>query len=150
MDSVPARLPAFERLLGAQGTRFFGGVEPAAADYFVFEGAGRADIVVFALVVGLAPALLSWGLVQFVGIPFSLIFGRLPSPQHKRRPFYLAFILFNLVALPVLGAITQTLSDAGRAPRRRRMKHFYAASGALGGLFVLLLMVEIIQRGMVA
>ena len=37
LDSVPARLPAFERLLGALGTPFFGGIEPAAADYFVFE-----------------------------------------------------------------------------------------------------------------
>jgi hypothetical protein len=42
-------------------------------------------------------------LVQFVGIPYSLIFGRLPSPNEKRRPFFLAFVLFNLVALPVVG-----------------------------------------------
>jgi UMF1 family MFS transporter len=42
-------------------------------------------------------------LVQFVGIPFSLIFGRLPSAKETRRPLYLAFILFNLVALPLVG-----------------------------------------------
>ena len=42
-------------------------------------------------------------LVQFVGIPFSLIFGRLPSPADGRRPVYLAFILFNLVVLPLVG-----------------------------------------------
>ncbi len=42
-------------------------------------------------------------LVQFVGIPYSLIFGRLPSSAEKRRAIYLAFILFNLVALPVVG-----------------------------------------------
>lgn len=42
-------------------------------------------------------------LVQFVGIPYSLIFGRLPSASNRRRPFFLAFILFNLVALPVVG-----------------------------------------------
>ena len=42
-------------------------------------------------------------LVQFVGIPYSLIFGRLPSKTEKRRPIFLAFILFNLVALPVVG-----------------------------------------------
>jgi UMF1 family MFS transporter len=42
-------------------------------------------------------------LVQFVGIPFSLIFGRLPSPGEKRRPFYLAFIIFNMIALPLVG-----------------------------------------------
>lgn len=44
-------------------------------------------------------------LVQFVGIPYSLIFGRLPSQSEKRRPVYLAFVLFNLIALPLLGII---------------------------------------------
>lgn len=41
--------------------------------------------------------------VQFAGIPFSLIFGRLPDARAKLRPFFLAFILFNLVALPLVG-----------------------------------------------
>ena len=44
-------------------------------------------------------------LVQFVGIPFSLIFGRLPDPKNNRRAFYLAFILFSLVALPLVGVM---------------------------------------------
>ena len=44
-------------------------------------------------------------LVQFVGIPFSVIFGWLPSAANNRRPLYLAFILFNLVALPVVGIV---------------------------------------------
>lgn len=44
-------------------------------------------------------------LVQFVGIPYSLIFGRLPAAGDRRRPVYLAFILFNLIALPVLGVL---------------------------------------------
>jgi MFS transporter, UMF1 family len=42
-------------------------------------------------------------LVQFVGIPYSLIFGRLPSPKDKWRPFYLAFVFYNMIALPILG-----------------------------------------------
>jgi UMF1 family MFS transporter len=42
-------------------------------------------------------------LVQFVGIPFSLIFGRLPDRKEPRRPLFLAFILYNLVALPLVG-----------------------------------------------
>jgi UMF1 family MFS transporter len=50
----------------------------------------------------LIPALL---LVQFVGIPYSLIFGRLPSGTHRRSPFFLAFILFNLIALPLSGIL---------------------------------------------
>jgi len=44
-------------------------------------------------------------LVQFVGIPFSLIFGRLPSRAEKRRPLFLAFIVFNLIALPLVGVV---------------------------------------------
>lgn len=44
-------------------------------------------------------------LVQFVGIPFSLVFGRLPSKEEKRRPIYLAFIIFNLIVLPLTGII---------------------------------------------
>jgi UMF1 family MFS transporter len=42
-------------------------------------------------------------LVQFVGIPFSLIFGSLPSKAEKRRPLFLAFTLCNVVLLPLLG-----------------------------------------------
>jgi len=45
-------------------------------------------------------------LVQFVGIPFSLIFGRLPTRQDSRRPFYLAFVLFNILFLPAVGIIS--------------------------------------------
>lgn len=44
-------------------------------------------------------------LVQFVGIPYSLIFGRLPDAKTKRRPSFLAFILFNVIALPALGLV---------------------------------------------
>ena len=44
-------------------------------------------------------------LVQFVGIPFSLIFGRISSSEEKRRPMFLAFIVFNLVALPAFALI---------------------------------------------
>jgi MFS transporter, UMF1 family len=42
-------------------------------------------------------------LVQFVGIPFSVAFGRIPSPTEPRRAFYLAFVLWNLVVLPIVG-----------------------------------------------
>ena len=44
-------------------------------------------------------------MVQFVGIPYSLIFGKLPSKTEKRRPFYLAFVLFNIIALPLAGIL---------------------------------------------
>jgi UMF1 family MFS transporter len=60
-------------------------------------------------------------MVQFVGIPYSLIFGRLPNPAEKRRPFFVAFVLFNLVALPVLGiggrlALPASLAGTPPAP----------------------------------
>jgi UMF1 family MFS transporter len=51
-------------------------------------------------------------LVQFVGIPFSLIFGRLPSSGEKRRPFYLAFVVFNMIALPLFGIAGKRLLSA--------------------------------------
>ncbi len=99
------------------------------------------------------------------------------SPIAPNRPVMLFFVLFmglgagaaaafalgqlrstfattgrleKALGLPVLGAISQALTDAGRAMRRKRMKYFYAASGALGGLFVILLTIEFVQRGMVA
>ena len=99
------------------------------------------------------------------------------SPVAPNRPLLLFFVLFmgigagcaaafavgqlrstfattgrleKAMGLPVLGAISQALTDTGRVLRRRRMKYFYAASGALGGLFVVLLTIEFIQRGMVA
>jgi len=51
-------------------------------------------------------------MVQFVGIPFSLIFGRLPSSNEKRRPFFMAFIVFNLIALPLVGVMGNSLLPA--------------------------------------
>jgi MFS-type transporter involved in bile tolerance (Atg22 family) len=42
-------------------------------------------------------------LVQFVGIPFSLIFGRLPNKDTRHRHIVMAFIVLNIVLLPVLG-----------------------------------------------
>ncbi len=54
---------------------------------------------------GLVELVLALLLVQFVGIPFSIIFGRLPSRHDKRAPFYLAFILLNAIALPILGIV---------------------------------------------
>ena len=58
--------------------------------------------------------------------------------------------LERATGLPVLGAISQNLTDGARALRRKRLKYFYSATAALGGLFVILLATEFIQRGMVA
>jgi polysaccharide chain length determinant protein (PEP-CTERM system associated) len=58
--------------------------------------------------------------------------------------------LERATGLPVLGAISQTLTDGARRLRVKRLKLWYGATAALGGLFVLLLAVEFVQRGMVA
>lgn len=58
-------------------------------------------------------------LVQFVGVPFTLIFGRLPSREDTRRHLYLAYMLFNLVMLPltaIIGANTLDIAITGNQP----------------------------------
>ena len=69
-------------------------------------------------------------LVQFVGVPFSLVFGRLPSRTEKRRPQYLAFILFNLVVMPVVGIIGARVisGEITGAP----LPPYQATAGAVG------------------
>ena len=58
--------------------------------------------------------------------------------------------LERAIGLPVLGAISHNLTEGARILRKKRLKYFYGAGAALGGLFVVLLAVEFIQRGMVA
>ena len=52
--------------------------------------------------------------------------------------------------LPVLGAITEILTDGQRAMRRKKLLWFVGGGGALAAVFAMLLVVEMIQRGMVA
>ena len=68
-------------------------------------------------------------LVQFVGIPFSLVFGRLPSANEPRRPLFLAFIVLNLIALPILGILGARYLPGD-------------LSSNLGAIFVLIIGVE--------
>jgi MFS transporter, UMF1 family len=42
-------------------------------------------------------------LVQFVGIPYSMVFGNLPTKSNKRQTVYVAFVVFNIIALPIMG-----------------------------------------------
>jgi polysaccharide chain length determinant protein (PEP-CTERM system associated) len=67
-----------------------------------------------------------------------------------KSTFATAGSLERALDLPVLGTISETVSESAKALRAKRMKLFYAASGSLGGLFVLLLGIEFLQRGMVA
>ena len=67
-----------------------------------------------------------------------------------RSTFATAGSLERALGLPVLGTISETLNQRARVLHAKRMKQFVAASASLGGLFVLLLGVEFLQRGMVA
>ena len=67
-----------------------------------------------------------------------------------RSGFHTTGRLERALGLPVLGAISHTMTDAARAFEAKRLRYFMAGGAALGGLFVLLLMAEVIQRSMVA
>jgi polysaccharide chain length determinant protein (PEP-CTERM system associated) len=82
------------------------------------------------------------GLGAGVGAAFAL--GQLKST------FATTAKLEKAIGLPVLGSVSRTLTEAGRGAHRRQLKIFVASLGALGGLFVLLMVVEFVQRGMVA
>jgi MFS-type transporter involved in bile tolerance (Atg22 family) len=66
---------------------------------------------------GATELILALLLVQFVGIPFALIFGRIPDPAEGRRRQFLAFVVFNLIALPVVGFIGARVLDADTVGR---------------------------------
>ena len=52
--------------------------------------------------------------------------------------------------LPVIGTVSHVLTDAGKVVRRKRMTYFAAGIAGLGALFVVLLGVEFVQRGLMA
>ena len=69
-------------------------------------------------------------LVQFVGIPFSLVFGKIPSAKESNRAVYLAFIVFNIIALPlggIIGARVLSADTVGAPPAE-----FATIGGAVG------------------
>ena len=80
---------------------------------------------------GAVELILALLLVQFVGIPYSLIFGQLPSAGEKRRPFYLAFVLFNAVALPLVGSLGVRLLPANLSGARPAP--YLGTANAVGG-----------------
>ena len=52
---------------------------------------------------GLVESVLAILLVQFVGIPFSLVFGNLPNRQYKRQSTILAFVTLSIILIPLVG-----------------------------------------------
>jgi UMF1 family MFS transporter len=115
--SAPVRLRAGENVIGASFRRLWNTLKDIRhyrqlfkyLIAFLIYNDGIGTIIGVAAIYGAelgfgsVELILALLLVQFVGIPFSLIFGRLPSRNEKRRPLYLAFVVFNLIALPLVG-----------------------------------------------
>jgi polysaccharide chain length determinant protein (PEP-CTERM system associated) len=69
---------------------------------------------------------------------------------HLQTSFPTAAKLEKASGLPVIGSISQMLTSAQRTERRRKLVQFAGGSVALLGAFVVLLVIEFIQRGMAA
>lgn len=87
-------------------------------------------------------------LVLFAGIGAGI--GSAFALGHLQTSFATASKLERASGIPVIGTISQMLTSAQRAERKRKMRLFYGASAALFGAFVLMLLLEFIQRGLVA
>ena len=48
-------------------------------------------------------------LTQFIGIPFSLLFGRLPRKDDPKQSFFLSTVIFSAIAIPVVGITASRL-----------------------------------------
>ncbi|MBI1401797.1 MAG: chain-length determining protein [Porphyrobacter sp.] len=85
------------------------------------------------LIVGLgAGAGVAWGMGQ--------LRSSFATPQKLERAF----------DLPVIGAISLTLSDAARALEKKRLHQFAGACAGLVGVFVILVAIEIVSVGTIA
>ena len=98
------------------------------------------------------------------------------TPIAPKRPLLLAAVLFAGIAggiggafalgqlsasyptsakleaasgLPVIGSISQMLTQAQREDRKRKLRMYLGSAGALVGIFLVLLIIEFIQRGSV-
>jgi hypothetical protein len=97
------------------------------------------------------------------------------APASPNRPLFLAMVLFaglgagaatafalghlqtsyptaakleRASGLPVIGSISQMLTGDQRVERKRKLRLFFGGTAALVGVFVLLIMVEYVQRGL--
>ena len=71
--------------------------------------------------------------MQFVGIPFTLMFGSIPGDaggHERRRAVFVAFVVFNLVALPLVGMLGGRALAADLVGRSR--PDFPATATAVG------------------
>lgn len=69
-------------------------------------------------------------LVQFVGIPYSLVFGNLPSKSNKRQTRYVALVVYNIIMLPLVGILASRL--LGQELTGRPSEDFQTIGAAVG------------------
>ena len=90
------------------------------------------------------PLLLAMVLLAGIGAGAGIAF----ALGHLQTSFPTAAKLEKASGLPVVGSISQMLTSAQRAERKRKLRQFAGGSAALVGVFVIMLAVEFIQRGM--
>ncbi|MEH6791167.1 XrtA system polysaccharide chain length determinant [Parasphingorhabdus sp.] len=69
---------------------------------------------------------------------------------HLQTSYPTADKLQKASGLPVIGSVSEILTNAQRAINKKKLRVFYGTTGALFGVFGMLMIVEFIQRGMVA
>jgi UMF1 family MFS transporter len=79
---------------------------------------------------GAIDSILALVLVQFVAVPFALAFGVIPRRGSAMRNRVLAFVLFNLVALPVVANVAARVADDELVGKRGEA--YAATAGFLG------------------
>ncbi len=92
------------------------------------------------------PLLLAMVLIAGIGGGVGTAF----AMGHLQTSYPTAAKLEKASGLPVIGSVSQILTSAQRAIAKKKIRIFYGTSGALFGVFGMLLIVEFIQRGMVA
>lgn len=92
------------------------------------------------------PMLLTLVLLASIGAGVAAAFGM----AQIKSTYTTAEQLQRASGLPVIGSITEVMNAAQRARRTQKLKYFVAGCAGLVGVFIILMTVEFVQRGMVA
>lgn len=82
------------------------------------------------------------GLAAGTGVAFGI--------SQLKTSYPVASRLERSSGLPVIGSISEVILPSTKAERDRRSRYFFGGGAALAGVFALLLVVEFVQRGLVA
>lgn len=92
------------------------------------------------------PLLLAGVLIASLGAGAAAAFGL----GHLQATYATAGGLEKASGLPVIGSVSEVLNDAQRADARKKLVWLASGFAGLAGMFFLLLVVEFVQRGLVA